>query len=240
MRAFIYALNDPETGKCRYVGKAANPKKRFRAHINRAKASANHKDCWILGLRQRGLTPVLEVLDEVPAQKWEFWEREYIRVFRAIGFDLTNLSDGGGCGMEGKAQPESQRRGVSRALKGRPKSPEHCLAVSRALTGKKGRPHTPEWKAAQSLRMRGERHPLFGKKLPAHTAEWKANMSARMSGVQHPMFGKKMSLQHRENISKSKRGEKHPCFGKRLSEETRRRISETKKSQAAARKTACV
>ena len=239
MTAFIYALNDPNTGKCRYVGKSVNPKKRFRAHINSAVKPSSHKNCWILGLRQRGQAPHLEILDEVPMQEWEFWEREYIRVFRAIGFDLVNLSDGGGRGMEGKQQPMSQRIAVSQALKGKPKSAAHCLAVSRALTGKKGRPHTPEWKAAQSVRMRGENHPLFGKKLGPHTEEWKAAMSARMSGPRHPLFGKKMSAAACEAISKSKRGEKHPCFGKPLSEETRRKISDTKRAQAAARKAAC-
>lgn len=85
---FIYALNDPETGKCRYVGATNNPKKRFQNHL------CSRPD-WIKALAARGLRPVLEVLDEVPKSQWQFWEREYIRVFRAIGFDLTNVAPGG-------------------------------------------------------------------------------------------------------------------------------------------------
>lgn len=92
---FIYALNDPTTGRCRYVGKSVAPKDRLRGHIRRLGEGRSHKNNWVKKLRARGLKPVLEILDEVPQTEWQFWEREYIRVFRAIGIDLLNVSDGG-------------------------------------------------------------------------------------------------------------------------------------------------
>lgn len=85
---FIYALNDPDNGKCRYIGATSNPKKRFQNHLC-------SRTSWIKSLVARGLRPVLEVLDEVPKSQWQFWEREYIRVFRAIGFNLVNIAPGG-------------------------------------------------------------------------------------------------------------------------------------------------
>lgn len=104
---FIYALKDPETGNCRYVGKSDNPKGRFSYHLHVKDRKPNHRTNWIAHLAAHGKRPVLEILDEVPKAQWQFWEREYIRIFRAIGFDLVNTTEGGE-GQEGrKATPET-------------------------------------------------------------------------------------------------------------------------------------
>lgn len=95
---FIYALNDPETGECRYVGKADDPQERFRSHLKQRNQRCPRTD-WLAALKKRGLRPVLEILDEVPKSEWAFWERKYIFVSRAIGMELLNVTDGGD-GME--------------------------------------------------------------------------------------------------------------------------------------------
>lgn len=102
---FIYALNDPDTGKCRYVGASAKPSRRYFGHLTAVENCP--RTAWIKSLKADGKRPVLEVLDEVPALEWEFWEKEYIRVFRAIGFDLTNKT-AGGAGFTGKHSEESR------------------------------------------------------------------------------------------------------------------------------------
>lgn len=130
---FIYGLNDPTTGKCRYVGKAADPHKRFGKHLLIAGRRSTYKDCWIQELAAQGLKPVLEVLDEVPALEWEFWEREYIRVFRMVGFSLTNLTDGGD-GISGVT--ERTRAKMSAARKGKHLSEDTCERMRVARTGK--------------------------------------------------------------------------------------------------------
>lgn len=107
---FIYGLNDPCTGKCRYVGKARNPQQRMRDHLCKSRGDNPHKKNWLNLLSAQGLKPCLEVLDEVTEDEWGFWEKEYIRLFRAIGFDLTNVQDGG------EAPPN---------MLGRKQSPEH-------------------------------------------------------------------------------------------------------------------
>jgi hypothetical protein len=94
---FIYALCEP-TGEIRYLGISKNPKERFRCHLK--DPERNHRTNWISQLREQGQIPRLEILDEIPDSEWEFWEREYIRVFRAIGIHLTNGTAGGDKGPD--------------------------------------------------------------------------------------------------------------------------------------------
>ncbi len=132
---FIYGLNDPRTGQCRYVGKATDCQKRWQAHIDRCRSSVTYKNCWIRGLLSLGLKPILEIIDEVPASEWEFWEQAYIRVFRAIGFDLTNVLPGGEGWPEGKQLSE-----------------ETCAKMSAARCGKK---HSAETRTRMRAAQRG-------------------------------------------------------------------------------------
>lgn len=140
LTTFLYTLNCPATGKIKYLGKSNQPFARLKSHIRLAKQSRSHKNSWILGLRTQGLNPVIEVLDEIPVAEWQFWEREYIRVFRAIGIKLTNGTDGGDGNLGGKASPTTRRK-MSDSRKGRTQPVEVREKISAAL---KGRPRTPE------------------------------------------------------------------------------------------------
>lgn len=93
---FIYALNDPRTGRCRYIGKTDCPTRRFSVHLKCYPNEGSYKRNWIKGLQQAGLEPIFELLDEVLENQWQQAETEYIRLFRALGFALTNGTDGGG------------------------------------------------------------------------------------------------------------------------------------------------
>src|SRR5690348_11163357 len=119
---FIYALNDPLTGKCRYVGKTTDPRARLFNHCCPAifNVGQSHKDRWIKKLAGLGLKPVLEILDEVPSAEWEFWEREYIRLFSAIGINLTNALPGGEGSPKGSKLSEEHRRKIGEARRGMP------------------------------------------------------------------------------------------------------------------------
>ena len=98
MKTNIYILIDPRTNMVRYVGKANDVSQRYRAHLNRARKHQVHKTNWINQLKKEGLKPILEVVDEVPIDKWQFWETYWISQFRTWGFDLINYTSGGdGC-----------------------------------------------------------------------------------------------------------------------------------------------
>lgn len=104
---FIYGLNDPETGECRYVGKADDPHDRLfgrSGHLYDCHKKNHHCANWIRALVARGLVPQLEILQEVPETEWELWERVWITASRKIGMDLTNATDGG----EGLNNPSSE------------------------------------------------------------------------------------------------------------------------------------
>jgi len=116
---FIYALNDPETGKTRYIGKSKNPQKRFWDHLS--DQEQNHRTNWIKSLCAHGLKPVLQIWDEVPEEYWQRWERGYIQSFREAGFDLVNGTDGGDSGPSLKGIKLSPERCA--------KSPEHIAAA---------------------------------------------------------------------------------------------------------------
>jgi hypothetical protein len=132
---FIYALKDPRTGKYRYVGKSDCPRRRYRAHLNRAVRPDSHRNSWLVGLKTAGLRPELEILDEVPVSSWEIHEQDYIRVFRALGFALVNGTGGGG----GVVATPAAREKMSQSHLGRRPS-SHALA-----------------KRAEAIRARGPR-----------------------------------------------------------------------------------
>ena len=44
---YIYILIDPFTNQIRYVGKANNPKERYKNHKNRCRDKNTHKRNWI-------------------------------------------------------------------------------------------------------------------------------------------------------------------------------------------------
>lgn len=136
---FLYTLSDPETGKVRYIGKSDNPFKRFARHLH--KEGGCHKSNWVLELRSRGLKPTMELLDEVPYSQWEFWEREYIRVFRAIGFSLVNITDGGD-GNGGYKYTEEVRAKMSASHTGVKLSEAHLAARRAGRLGMKYKPRS--------------------------------------------------------------------------------------------------
>lgn len=173
---FIYALCDPKSHIIRYIGKSNDPEKRFKKHLTASIKAKTHLGNWLQLLNSIGLRPTLEILDEVVYSQWEFWEREYIRVFRAIGMDLVNTTDGGDGGpvLVGKDNPSF----------GKKLSPERCAEISVLMSRvHKGVPKTAEQRAAMSAASMGK----------PKTPEHKANLSAAFSGEKHPNFGKKDS-----------------------------------------------
>jgi hypothetical protein len=130
---FIYELIDPVTGRTRYIGKSDNPFKRFKGHLADALQKRNYCARWINSVLERGLVPFMELVDEVPISEWQFWEREYIRLYRALFFDLTNTTDGG----------ENPPVGVNR---GKKHSAEWRAKISASLTGRKRPPFSLEWR----------------------------------------------------------------------------------------------
>lgn len=92
---YIYALIDPRNDQVRYIGKANNPEDRYRNHYNSSRDKDTHKRNWINNIRKDGLKPELLILDEVPIDNWQYWERFYISLYKTYGFNLVNYTSGG-------------------------------------------------------------------------------------------------------------------------------------------------
>lgn len=216
--AFIYALNDPNRqhlGKTRYIGKAKDPYSRYEYHVTKGLKERNYKCNWIKSLLAIGQNPVLEIIDEVPEAEWQLWEREWIRLYRALGFELTNETDGG----EGLCNPSAETRARMSAAKSGEKHPNF------------GKYHSSETRARMSAAQVGSKNHRFGK---SHSIETRAKMSAARAGEKHPLFGKSHSPEAREKIRLARIGrvasietrEKMSIarLGKKRSEETRTKM----------------
>jgi len=89
---FIYTLSCPISGEIKYIGKANNPKSRLNEH-KRMRDKNISKNNWIKNLLDNGLSPILNILEEVTMFEWKDKEKNYIRKFRERG-NLLNLCGG--------------------------------------------------------------------------------------------------------------------------------------------------
>jgi group I intron endonuclease len=92
----IYTLKDPIDGLIKYVGKTSQKlEKRLHAHISESKKKNDKKSNWINLLTKQGLKPIIEEIDEVSENNWEFWEKYWISQLKSWNIDLKNGNEGG-------------------------------------------------------------------------------------------------------------------------------------------------
>lgn len=152
---YIYALIDPVTDQIRYIGKSVRPRWRFTNHLN--DRSRTWRTNWLNTLRQRGLTPRMEILERVPIDEdWQEVEQQWIATGLAEGWPLTNCTNGGD-GVSG-LPPEVRER------------------MRLTWLGRKHKPETLEKIGASSRQRRWtpERTELMRKKMEGRTfaTEW--------------------------------------------------------------------
>lgn len=126
----IYTLSDNK-GDIRYVGKTKNEtKKRLYAHIKECNTDRkSHKINWIKSLLNKGERPIINIVDEVPVNEWQFWEIYWIEQFRQWGFNLTNQTIGGNGGNGYKHSSENKLKMRSSKL-GTKLTDEHKKNIS--------------------------------------------------------------------------------------------------------------
>lgn len=93
---YIYCLICPITHKIRYIGKANNPQRRAKDHMLDIRDMPTDKALWVGEMRKHKLKPILEILDEVVIEQWQFWEEFYIGYFKSLGIELLNKRAGNG------------------------------------------------------------------------------------------------------------------------------------------------
>lgn len=106
----IYALMDPDTGVCRYIGKSDDPQRRVREHADQALAKYNRsvyeinpqapivlsaKEQWLANCWMRYRLPVVVELETGTGEGWREAEQQWIATALFFGCSLYNLTNGG-------------------------------------------------------------------------------------------------------------------------------------------------
>lgn len=92
---YIYSLSDPESGDVKYVGATVNPMKRLSVHCSPSARKGVELGHWLSGLLNRGVRPVLCVLERVDGPEWGERETWWIQRYRERGHELLNRNAGG-------------------------------------------------------------------------------------------------------------------------------------------------
>jgi hypothetical protein len=216
---FIYILEDPRNSIPRYLGKSNNPINRLKAHIGEALNGKkfDHKNNWIRSLLKINLKPEIFILDEVPINEWQFWEKHYGHLFLSWGFDMVFDRDYLGIGstdMELFNSRPKKKRVVSEAgrLKIKAAAQRRELNPSDAMK---------EMRKKFGARELGIPSCMKGKKMSSETRK---KMSESHKGNKAPWFGKKQPEE-----MKQKNREKHT--GKEASKKTKDKMSASQKKR---------
>lgn len=188
-RVFIYELTDPRTGEPRYIGKTNNVSIRLSNHLKpKALSVKTKKNSWIKSLLKLNLKPVLNIIDEVDENNWEFWERHYISLYKSWGFRLTNGTNGGDSGPshEGKKRSEETKRKMSESIK-KSRTPELKKQIKqiKIQNGTWGKKFSEESKQKLSLSLKGKIHSEETKRKISQNHRTKKGYKSGMFGKQN-------------------------------------------------------
>jgi GIY-YIG catalytic domain/NUMOD3 motif len=217
---FIYALCDPDNSDCRYVGVTKSPNRRLTQHCTASVSGCRHCWAWIIGLKQQGKRPRMEILETIPAgQDWEERERFWIAEFKQRGARLTNLTEGGQAKRVVSAETRQRLREISLGN-------QHAKG-HRGIWGYK---HTEEARAKIRASMLGNQRGLgnHGNKGQKRSPEAIAKAAAANRGQQR-------SEDFRAHMRQVMKGNQNG-LGHGKSPELRSKISEAVKKSLAARK----
>ena len=88
LKEYIYKLIDPITDEVRYIGRTTDPEERLRSHIYQTNGNTD-KDNWIIGLREVGKYPTMEIIETV-THDGGARERHWIKSYLAKDTPLFN------------------------------------------------------------------------------------------------------------------------------------------------------
>jgi len=214
---WIYFLSGPD-GVVRYVGKAVETKGRYAEHLRNASLRSRRPSrLWIAKLLRDGHRPTMTLIEFCRGDGCGE-EMHHVRLARADGLPLLNLTEGGEGASgyrhtpEARAKMSAQRKGrklteehkrkIGAACKGQKRSEDFCRKISAAHRGKI---LSPEHRDRLSQANRGRKHD------PEHIERRAAKLR-----------GRKLSPEHIAKSAEGRRGFRH-------TEEAKARMSAKKK-----------
>ena len=136
----IYILIDPNTLQPRYVGYTSTPlKTRLGKHIgsvNKKRTFNTFKNRWLRKLLKNNQVPKIKSIYKIKDGRWQYWERYYIALYRSLGYNLTNGTDGGE-GGKGRVMREEQKKKIGDFHRGKKISDWQKQQISKAVKGRK-------------------------------------------------------------------------------------------------------
>jgi group I intron endonuclease len=191
MQSGIYQIRNTENGK-RYVGSAANREKRFNEHRSMLCRGRHHSGHLQNAFHKYGAGVfVFETLLICAPQDLLFYEQRAINGL----CPEYNVARVAGNTLGTRRSQETKAKIAAKAL-GRTWSDDRKAKLSAAMTGRKmseqfrqtlignqrakGHRHTDEWKAANSVRMLGQKRP----KSPEHREKIAASLRGRKASAQ--------------------------------------------------------
>jgi hypothetical protein len=111
----IYSLKDPETNEIRYVGKTISPLyKRLSSHYRDKNIS--YKTHWINSLKEKGVKPIIKIIEICDENNWEEREKYWISYYREKT-RLTNYLNGGQGQQKGYKHTDEAKEKIREAAK---------------------------------------------------------------------------------------------------------------------------
>lgn len=166
----IYSLIDPIDGLIKYVGKTKGSlKRRLQNHECSARRSKVRtlNNNWIKGLLVSGLTPSIQLIEEVVEDVWEEREKYWIVEYKQRGFILKNMTIGGDRGGDwsGKQHTEETKKKIAIANTGekngfynKTHSEGHKQTLKNLGKERVSQLHTPEVRLKLSNHIKTETH----------------------------------------------------------------------------------
>ena len=114
-KQFIYGLKDPITKEILYVGKSSNPDNRLKRHMSDYSLieSWTEKNKWLLNLKNNGLSPEIEIIDEGTDDNINELEIRWISYYKLVNPKLKNGTEGGdGYNWTGKNLKEEHKKKI--------------------------------------------------------------------------------------------------------------------------------
>jgi hypothetical protein len=215
---FIYSLED-ENGNIRYIGKSNNPLRRLSNHLSDKRNL--HKVNWINCLLKRNIKPIVNIVDEVSNENWQYWEIYWIQQFKAWGFNLLNATKGG----DG---PDSLTQiGENNGFHGKIHTQESKLKMRNSKLGIKfiNRKSVDE-KCRKEMSERNKDKNLSEetKRKISEANKGKITSEDNKRKISEANKGKSKSYEIRKKISEALVGHKH-------TEETKRKMSQSQKGK---------
>jgi hypothetical protein len=124
---FVYTISDPRDNLVKYIGITTDIKNRFSKHNSfRQSKEGILKKNWIIKLKNLGLNPVFDIIDEGTIDYCQEAETNYIKLYKSFGAKLKNRQK---IGFLFKHTEETKRK-LSEFRKGKKASEDTKLKLS--------------------------------------------------------------------------------------------------------------